>query len=418
MEFKISINDFLEYIIALSVIFICQTVYARLDAGINMRILGHIVLAFVLLVYIIILQSETGLSFLKKDLYKLFIYIVLALFFLMTNAIHNDVSNYSGRFLVILPLFFVLFSLDYDVFYNLLEKVSKIMAIIAIVSLFFWLFGSILHFISPTSNVHTNWAGGTNITSYYNLYFERQIETFFGRRITRNIGCFTETPMYAFCLMIAILAETFLLKNNSKRRFLFYLTMMTTISITGIVLSSGVFVVDYFISHTDQEEGGIPVQTLIVGSIIGIIGIAIGGIVFYQKINRGVGWAGRLSGLQVASNDWRAHFWIGAGFSSSDNERRSDTYKNLITGLGMVVSQGGLLLLVMNVYPFVLCWLKSLKLKGFGGIFWFSLFVFIEFVATAIQYQPILLMVLALLMVYDPESQIETRIAELNDVYI
>ena len=109
------------------------------------------------------------------------------------------------------------------------EKIPQILLcyknlifIIALISLFFWFFGSILKIIRPSGIVLSSWGAiGNNLNivpSFHNLYFETQnfrtgIEILNG--VQRNTAIFTEAPMAALNFSIALLIE-FLDKHKSK----------------------------------------------------------------------------------------------------------------------------------------------------------------------------------------------------------
>ncbi|MBR1633767.1 MAG: hypothetical protein IJ682_01750 [Lachnospiraceae bacterium] len=319
----------------------------------------------------------------------------MAAIFFMFNAIWYDASNYIGRFMVIYPIFVVIFSVDSTSFYGIMQKVVSLMVAIAAVSIFFWFFSSILHFISPSGYIYANWGGGyQRFDSFHRLYFQRQDEVFFGHYFIRNIGCFTEAPMYSFCLTVAILAEVFLYETNRVRILILYVALITTFSTTGIVIGIMALVGKYFMENEIKDRKEI-LYIVAIGTII----VWLGGYAAYRILMEKIGirgWAGRLAGLQKGFGLMNSNFMFGAGFSNE--ETRSKAGSVLISGVGTIMAQGGIILLVMNLIPFVFIWSRKGYKESIKRLSIFAAFIFLELFMSVVQYQPIMLMIQAALL--------------------
>ena len=104
---------------------------------------------------------------------------------------------------------------------KLYEVMEQIIIVISIVSLSFWLVGSILGIIQPSGVEYTIWSSTDGsevpINTYYHLYFETQYQRFFDTMFVRNSAIFTEAPMSSFMFCFAFLVELFKKKQYKER---------------------------------------------------------------------------------------------------------------------------------------------------------------------------------------------------------
>lgn len=154
----------------------------------------------------------------------------------------NDVNE--GTFVSILigiPLFLLIFSelekmqMELELFYCL----EKIVLLLAVISLFFWLFGEILDLIHTNMSVTVNWGQIREYKGFYGLKFATSISNSFGKGLPANSGIFTEGPMFCLWLCIALATELFLKESVSKfKTILLITTIFSTLSTTGIFFIS------------------------------------------------------------------------------------------------------------------------------------------------------------------------------------
>lgn len=130
---------------------------------------------------------------------------------------------------------------------GLLHKLSDIMALLTALSLFFYLFGTILHWIPKTDLAAFYWGGGWRTSpSYFHLYYEAQQITFFGLDLPRNCGVFPEAPGFAVFLVVATAAEVLLrARPRLWRCLLFAVATVTTVSVKAFLLMAAVFTLRY-----------------------------------------------------------------------------------------------------------------------------------------------------------------------------
>lgn len=159
-----------------------------------------------------------------------------------------------------------------------LHKYTNVIIVIAIISLFFWTFGTICRIIKPTGYLYSIWSGSlASYKNYYGIYFEQQkassssiVENLIGNR-----AIFAEGPMVSMVFSIAFLDE-FLMQSklNVKRCFLLLIAVISTLSVTGITMTILAIVFKYILSNGNNWNK-IIVKILFVPivSIIGFVAI-------------------------------------------------------------------------------------------------------------------------------------------------
>lgn len=160
-------------------------------------------------------------------------------------------TRYNGvRFVLyyILPLLLLLLYTGSaeDGGVGLLHKLSDIMTVITALSLFFYLFGTVLRWIPRTDIAAFYWGGGwRTCPTYFHLYYEAQQITFFGWDLPRNCGVFPEAPGFAVFLVAATAAEVLLRRPRVWRCVLFAAATVTTVSVKAFLLMAAVFTLRY-----------------------------------------------------------------------------------------------------------------------------------------------------------------------------
>ena len=119
---------------------------------------------------------------------------------------------------------------------GLFLKLSDIVFILSAISLFFFIFGTLLDLLPFRSTITYNWAGTNRETyTYLNLIYESQDVVFLGKEFTRNCGIFAEAPGFAVYLVVAIAAECLLRpKLRIVRCGILCLAIITTFSAKAI----------------------------------------------------------------------------------------------------------------------------------------------------------------------------------------
>ena len=206
----------------------------------------------------IVLAGLFVLIFLIDPLWNItYSFLLIFLFYIVIAIILCFVSNFSNYAVYSLGFLFPLCLLiaNYVVGKHktkfFLESIFFVLTTVTITSLIFWLLGSNLKLLSPTSSILITW-GETprQIVSYYNLYFEPQgmpIDGIISRlnvmNLSRNSSIFVEGVIANFFFSIGfILSEV--LKKGKKYKLVYLIAIISTFT------TSGFLVVGLFILYT------------------------------------------------------------------------------------------------------------------------------------------------------------------------
>lgn len=235
-------NELSEYIIAALFILECRSIYNNLDSTRNTFWLFSLT-ALGIAVTICILSSRKYYG--RKKAYKVGLFLSFLLFYYVVyfwGMGYDSVGFLHYLFSVAIIAIYYFLCCDKKDVPKVLVKYNLLVCILAFISFFLWLFGSVLGIISPTNVIQMNWVGtgaDASYRSYFNLLYEIQ-------RISnvpilgvvfKNTGIFVEAPFYALHLSLALLIELFIKpKANKSHIFLLIATTITTFSTTGYLI--------------------------------------------------------------------------------------------------------------------------------------------------------------------------------------
>lgn len=275
---------------------------------------------------------------------------------------------------------------------SILKTYKTLMIFISLSSLFFWLFGSVFNIIEPTGQIYSTWTGDENqlavFKGYFGIHFETQsIDMFDDAGMLRNTSIFNEGPMYSLHLSLALLIELFIEKRPAAINVvLFLITILTTMSSTGYVLSLGALFLKFYI----WSKGKYSFKYF--SSIALCILLTSISYIVWQLFNYR---ADTVSGLirfddyLVAINTWISSPIFGVGILNYDAMRQNmDAWRFFNTGysnsIGLVLAQGGIWLFLPLIYFFYISIKKSYKEKKYNALSLSILFLFLMFFATGI----------------------------------
>ncbi|WP_195218205.1 O-antigen ligase family protein [Turicibacter sanguinis] len=393
------LNSF-EIIIAICTIINLNTIWGRNFVGKLTSVVMYFCLAVLTLlaIYKIMLFHEKKI----KICILLGGVVLFNILFILLNG--QNIMRFIAKFIFLLIPFVI-----YDIYAkkinrekNFLLYFSRIMCILATISILFYLVGSILNIISPSFYVYLKWGNDRYVPSYYNLHFNTQKIYIVGINIIRNSGIFTEAPMFAFALSVAIGIQLFIEKTVQKKKLLILLlALFTTFSTTGIVITSIMLVFKYLITKSYNSWKKV---LKIVGFPIATFMAAL--ISFYfimDKIENTSSATGsysiRLDDFKVGFEAWKNNFFFGHGYERHDI---TQTYMSSIrgtdiggsSGLMMILPQGGLYLLLIYSIPLIISIQKNLKDKNYNQLIFIAAIVLL-FIFTNIPYTYIMIYLLA-----------------------
>ena len=133
----------LEYILAFLIILECNSVYSRLlndNNLINIALIG----ALILLIIVNVIKKKNLNRVITIGTYLLLYFIYIALYMLITSAFN---IKFIYLFVLCLPLFIMLYSLDKDNPKNILTAMLNVILGLCVLSLIIWLIGPIFKII-------------------------------------------------------------------------------------------------------------------------------------------------------------------------------------------------------------------------------------------------------------------------------
>ena len=190
----------------------------------------------------------------KMNLLVAMLMMLYTTIYLSVRQTSMTASLFIKLFVIGAPLAYLLFAELYRQgrLFRLLYRIVDILCIMAVVSLYFWIFGELLGLIQRNGYVELNWGTAGSVEGYYGVHFAFQLDTTFfpDLFIFRNSGIFAEAPMFNLWLSIAISIELFLKEKPSRNRIiLLAITIFTTMSVTGMMflaLSLGLFTMQHY----------------------------------------------------------------------------------------------------------------------------------------------------------------------------
>lgn len=316
----------------------------------------------------------------KKEVFAFLGYLLIGLIMIgRSKASLYSVLILGGAF----PAFWGLayFLLIQHEINNFLTIFNKLVCTLALISFFFWLFGSIAHVIRPTSVVYSNW-NSTYIDSYYSVYFQPQNAntSLFGFHIgARNSAIFPESPLATFVFTSSLLANEFSTKN-SILRIILIVAVLSTVNTTSIVV---LLLYSLYFGLKNTKKSNV-IKTLVLMICLAIVVNMIINVI-QNKQNSGYSFAVR-SDKMISELRTFVHMpLLGSGF----NLNTAGSSNSIIA----LAADGGILLWGLYYFPLIFIIFKS---KNTAARLLALIFV-LDFAITVVQYSYLMCFIVALL---------------------
>ena len=395
------LSSFLEYLFFLLIVISTRSIFIHLLDGAHndriVKILILIVSMFILLLNINSLRLE------KKSLLGIVLYYIVsgALLFYNVLIIKDGILAFIFNIILLLPIFWIVcrvFYLNNRLVY-LLHKYSDIVFIIASISLFFLLAGSLLDIIEPNSYLTSIWADedGRLINGYYYLYFETQKINLLGFEGWRNTSIFVEGPIFNIVLLVAFVNLLFLDKRSKKsiniKALIILVSIFSVLSTTGIFLSIFILLYKfYFRNKLTRKRIRLLLSlspVLLYATILFLYNLAL------DKAQTGSA-SMRVDDIHAGIIAWLDSPIVGNGYTHLEaifkymnmSIRPNTGYSN---GILSTLVQGGITLFLIYFLPFILLFIKKGRDMKFVIIMWFVIMF-----STIIDNTPLFLFLCAL----------------------
>lgn len=347
---EIKLKIFLIWIYVALAIFQGNTVYIFLTKS------NQVVIIISLVVLALIVGISGKIEIQRKTKRVLLLYLVL-------DVVILSLINYSTPSMFFLTLSFSLLLIVFQSRENIilfLKVLSDQIFVIAFISLLFWLLTNIFGVIHA-SRIYSQGAipWGHNVyATVHNIYF--YINNYIVQKniigaVFANTAIFTEGPMYAYLLVIALFYEmNFNEKPNKYKMIVIMITSFTVFSDNAYI---GVFfcIAFYWYLH----HGNSSLRSFIIIAMVLVMGIAVVSMILYQKsIVKNASFQIRLDDMLANLRAFIHHPLLGVGFN---NARGLDVYRNRAyivnasnsSGFLGILAYGGLLWGIWYIIPFI-----------------------------------------------------------------
>jgi len=276
----------------------------------------------------------------------------------------QNVKSFIIRFLVIpfsYLLYFIFLKRNGKV-HSFFKKLSVIVHIIAICSLFFWTFGSVLHWISANSSLMINWGTTYAIPSFFGTYFETQNMQFLGQTIIRNTAIFAEPPMFSYIIVVTLLGDIFYLKAGIKNILFFFIIILTSGSAFGISIVT-LILVYYGLKRmlVKNRQNNVKYMKLGIGiTCLGALFLILF-VIANRFINGGNSANIHMQDFYIGYQAWMQHPFFGNGLNSFQNISKymdvtrvaSSGNSGMSSGIMYVLAYGGIYWAAFYIVPIV-----------------------------------------------------------------
>lgn len=398
---KIKTKTLFENIVAICIILDCESVWKWMHGSGYFRL--ALTLCFMGSLMALLLRDGAVVRYGSKNraIFMGFYLSFLVIYNVAINSAHvMDVFQLA----LTLALMLLFFNNEENI-RDVMQRCSKILCFLAAVSLFFWLFGSILHVFNPSQELTIYVSDVPRVKqSYFFLQYEMQKEEILGASgIWRNTGFFYEGPKYVLLLSLMLAYELFIARSTSfKRCIIFSITALSTMSMTGVYAIGLIWILYLFVRYPAGSNRGLIFRVLLVLVLFGI-GTQVASYfesTFTLKAST-ASYSTRMDNYQAGFAAWLEKPILGSGYLNMTNViahyssfRLNDIgYSNSIF---RVLAQGGIYLALIYVVPM----LKSIQeaiitrnSKKVGFLFFFLYY----FITTSFPYNYICYMVLFIL---------------------
>ena len=272
---RIAFSFFLDYIFVFLVVYFSRSMWLSIPS------LIWIDRFFKVLFFIVTLCQVLFSKEIRITKSRVAIIVCLCGYFLLFSVIRPiNIQAYLTTVYLLLLVVTYVWCKKADKVAGLLYKYERIIILIAGISLFFWIFGSVLKIVHPSGSIETTWSGTDDLLvlpTYYYLYFEpRGLTVIQSVSLLRNIAVFTEAPMCSFHVVVALLIELFIQRKSKRvRLFILLAALITTISMTGYICASIAFFAKYVYSKNNNHRlikvikyASIPLAILILAYLV------------------------------------------------------------------------------------------------------------------------------------------------------
>ncbi len=359
------ISSIIDVILMFLLIISTNSIYVNIEDSYNFS--KYItILIFISFLCKILLVNITRRLF-NNILFSLAVYYSVVILISIINISEFTLNNILYYF-INFPLLVVILILinEQNQLKEWLIYYINITILLSIVSLFFWILGSNLNIISSTDYLINKWSDGGVAVSYYNIYFETQRIAIMDNVIIRNSGIFAEAPMWNLILSIALMVQTLFLGRNNYKTFILVLTILSTVSTTGI------YVIGLIIAYKIIFEVS-GWKKYIALTLVPILLLVLSFV--WENKSETASASIRFDDYRAGIQAWFDNIFLGSGFLNGLKVIEGYMDQTIRPNLGysnslfVILSQGGIILFALYFLPMLVVLLKrkySYNIKFFA----------------------------------------------------
>ena len=376
------------YILALFLILECNTAYSHVIGKyellftLQQSILFYAAIAVIALV----IRGAYDIKKLLRDTAFLAIpALLLLVYYKISVSISPEAMDFRRAFFMFFPLIYIIFILDKNggKTYRLLYALSDIVFFLALSSLIAWAYIQFFGGESRFDTISIAWGTGKDMINVSNLGFFWQKDWTFVKdgSLYRNIGIFREAPNYVMILCSSLATELFLKKPSPIiRTAVLSLTVLSTIGTMGVLILLGVWGLKILTCIKKNRKAyiflGISAVILILITVLFLI----------RKRNMDPGsYNAHLSDYIACFKAWRDYPVFGCGWNREDRIGEYFDPPRLKYGIAstaaLILAEGGLVLTLFFLLPFIVLWCVGWKKKHTGVAQW-GLVIFVLYCVT------------------------------------
>lgn len=362
------LDAIMEYGLILSVILMTGGILPRILFG-NQTINILKAIIMVNIFFIIVLKSLKRSILISQ---KRIITFLVFFSFLLTWTITNKVYAIATVWHIMIPILEILLLslvMTKEEVYVLASRFIKIVYIIAMISLFFYLFGSVLKIIHPTGNIVFEWDKRIYSRSFLGLYYDNllwQGIDIFGIIGYRNCSIFAEAPMYTIVIMTAYFLNRTYCHVKKKYNIIFIITIFTIFSTTGyiaLITYEGINFIFYRLNNKKLNC----IKNFLIPFLIFICWFILNTIL-ESKSTTG-SFSVRIDHLNACIKTFFQYipFGCGTGNTASILEN-AKFHQGISVGLIYFFAQGGIIAVLIFTVPISCFFINSIKRKSYKEV--------------------------------------------------
>lgn len=362
---KVNLKSIIEYMLVLISIIECNSVYTR---TIEIEFYTNYLEFFVVGIFSMFVLTVTPKIKKKKAMLIILLECYFLLFYFLTNS--TQLVFFILKFIVLFSILLIYFENESNL-KNIMEKYSNVVFVLALISCFFYIFGTLTEIIPP-KKIMINWGGIKQIDNFAFIHFSTQAQKIFNINVKRNTGIFTEAPMYAFVLIVAFLKEKiYPAKKSNVRKRIYILTIFSTISITGILCVVIIEALDYVLNNKKKDKIYLLFKILFLPILILAVIVIFKITIINKQENDHASYSVRMDDYKASFFAWKEHPILGNGFNNeSVTQRYMEDSRNENLGqsnaIGKIAAEGGIILIALYLLPLILNAINAIKKKDYG----------------------------------------------------